>query len=161
MRRTHLLLAAVVLAAAACAKHAPEPTPHPSTPHITWSISQGYTGETERCRSTEASSCTLDFSEVAQDRRFGVFHLFLHAAAADTKYKGTLDIGFLGQPGEREHTHLIEREIPRGNDPINFSTTGIVRPPGTYYVEISLMATPLAGSGPGVPIKERIKVDVK
>lgn len=161
MRRTSLLLAVSVLAAAGCAKHAPEPSPHPTTPHITWSISQGYTGEKELCRSTEALPCTLDLSRVAQDRRFGVFHLFLHAAATDTKYKGTVDIGFLGQPGERQHTHPIEREIPRGNAAINFSTTGIVRPPGTYYVEISLTATPLLESGPGVPIKERIKVDVK
>lgn len=161
MRRTCVLLAPFVLAATACAKHAPEPTPHPTTPHITWSISEGYTGEKELCRSTGASSCTLDMSRVAQDRRFGVFHLFLHAAAADTKYKGTVDIGFLGQPGERDHTHPFEREISRGNDPINFSTTGIVRPPGTYYVDIALTATPVGGSGPAVPIKERIRVDVK
>lgn len=161
MCRVYLLLAPLVFAAAACAKHAPEPTPHPSTPHITWSIGEGFGGERNVCRSTEGASCTLDMSGVAQNRRFGVFHLFLHGASSDTKYKGTVDIGFLGQPGEREHTHPIEREISRGSDPINFSTTGIVKPAGTYYVDISLSATPLSGSGPAVPIKEKIRVDVK
>ena len=161
MRRAYLLLASFVVAAGACAKHAPDPTPHPSTPHITWSIAEGYGGEKEVCRSTEATSCTLDLSGVAPNRRFGVFHLFLHAASTDTKYKGTMDIGFLGQPGESEHTHPIEREIPRGNDSTGFSTTGIVKPAGTYYVDISITATPLSGSGPALPFKERIKVVVK
>ena len=159
--RCYVLLAPLVIAAGACAKHAPEPTPHPSTPHITWSIAEGYSGSKDVCRSTEAPSCTLDMSGVAQNRRFGVFRLFLHAASTDTKYKGTVDIGFLGQPGESEHTHPIEREVPRGNDPINFSTTGIVKPARTYYVDISVTATPVSGSAPAVPIKERIRVDVK
>lgn len=161
MLRVYPLLVPFVAAAFACAKHTPEPTPHPSTPHITWSIAEGYGGEKEVCRSTTASSCTLDMSGVAQNRRFGVFHVFLHGAATDTKYTGTVEIGFLGQPGESKHTHPIEREVPRGNNPINFSTTGIVKPAGTYYVEISLTATPMSGAGPVVPIRDRITVDVK
>ena len=161
MRHVHLLFAPLIVAAAACAKHTPDPRPHPSTPHITWSIAEGYGGEKEVCRSTEVTSCTLDMSGVAQNRRFGVFHLFLHATTTDTKYVGNVDIGFLGQPGAIERAHPIEREIPRGNGAINFSTTGIVKPAGTYYVEISLTATPLSGSGPALPIKERIRVDVK
>ena len=100
-------------------------------------------------------------SGVAQDRRCGVFHLFLHAGSTGTTYQGTMDITFLGQPGEREHTHPVDREVPRGSEPIGFSTTGIVTPAGSYYVDISLMGTPVNGSGPGVPIKLRIRVDVK
>ena len=161
MRRTYLLVAPLVVTAAACAKHVPDPTPHPSTPHITWSIAQGYGGEKEVCRSTVVSPCTLDMSGVAQNRRFAVFHLFLHAASTDTKYKGTVDIGFLGQPGEAKHTHSIDRTVLRGSDSVNFSTTGIVKPAGTYYVDISLTATPVSGSGPTVPFQERIRVDVK
>jgi hypothetical protein len=159
--RAFRLSAPLLLLAAACAKHAPEPTPHPSAPHVTWSIAEGYGGEKEACRSTKEPSCLLDLSGVAPNRRFAVFHLFLHSAAADTRYAGTANIGFIGQVGQAGHASKIEWVVPRGRNPINFSTTGIVRSPGTYFVDVSLTATPAKGSGTPVPLKIHIQVDVK
>ena len=128
MRQTAMALPCAVLvllmfSTASCAKRAPEPTPHPSTPHMTWSIAEGYASDNEVCRSTEATSCTLDMSGVAQNRRFADFHVFLHAAGSDTKYAGTVDIGFLGRPGDNAQTHRIDPVSQLPGD-----AQGMVRP---------------------------------
>jgi hypothetical protein len=162
MRGHCLMLLLVVFGA--CAKRVPEISPHPSTPHITWTITEGYAGGNEVCRSTEpATACTLTLSDQRANRRFGAFHLFLHAGAIDTRYTGTLDVGFLGEDPDpaHQHTHTVDRIVSRGSDPVGVSSTGIARANGTYYVDLALMAAPAKGSGPSMPIKERIRVDVK
>ena len=149
------------LLAAGCAKHAPEPSPHPSTPHISWSIGQGTTDK-DICKSTEDSSCTLVVpADTPPNRRVADFHLFLHAAPADTKYAGTIQIGFLTQETAQGHIHKVDREVPRGSEPVGFTVSGTVAPPGAYYVDVDLTATPAKAGGPSVPIKTRIAVNVK
>lgn len=154
-------LATCIAVAFGCAKHVPEPVPHPSTPHITWSIGEGY-NDKDVCKSTEVSSCTLGPSREGGPQRFAVFHVFLHAAEQDTKYTGTMQIGFLAVSATTEHRrHPIDRIVPKGSDPVSFSTTGVVAPPGTYYVDIDLTAVPAAGAGRPLPLKTRVRVDVK
>ena len=142
-----------------CATHVPEPTPHPSTPHITWSIAEGE-GHKEVCASTKARRCVLTLTDEQPNRRLAVFHLFLHAGTTDTKYEGTLLVGFL--VGEIAHQHVtkIDRVVPRGSAPVNVSSTGIVKPSGTYYVDIALTVVPADGARPAPPIKERVEVAV-
>ena len=140
-----------------CASHAPEPTPHPSTPHISWSIAEGES-ETDLCKSTETSPCVLSLGDKSDRRRLAVFHLFMHAANTDTRYAGTVRVGFITE--EAQPVHQIDGEVKRGSDPMNFSVTGLAKPPGTYYVEISIAAT-AAGSNKPVQIADRIRVDVK
>ena len=160
MRSPQVIIPLCILVSAACAKHVPEPTPHPATPHITWSVSQGY-GDNEVCRSTQASPCVLTLSEEAANRRIGVFHLFLHAAASDTRYIGTMTVGFMaGDPGS-QRARGVDQLVPRGSPPVSSSSTGLVQPPGTYYVDIALTAKAPDGTGPSTPFKERIRVEIK
>lgn len=159
MRRLSALLFVVAIVLASCAKHAPEPTPHPSLPHISWSVAEGY-GDKHVCRSTEKTPCVLDVSDEQPNRRVGIFHLFLHAADTDTRYVGTYQIGFLVADKSGAHAHQVDRTVPRGSDPVNMSSTGLVAAAGTYYVDVALTATPAKGPGGPVEIKERIRVDV-
>ena len=149
-----------LLAAAGCAKRVPEPSPDSSIPHISWSIGRGQ-GDKEVCRSTEAKPCILDMSDTRQTRRLGDFHLFLHPAGTDTRYVGTMDVGFFDHEGETARVHSIDRIVPRGSDPIGSSSTGIVKAAGTYYVDVSLTATSTAAEGKSIPLKARIRVDVR
>ena len=157
--RAPLIVIAACAFASACAKHVPEPTPHPDTPHISWSVTDD--SERQACRSTEASSCTLNMSGVEDGRRLGVFHVFLHAATVDTKYIGSFEAGFLVHSTATANTHSIDRIVERGSKPMNVSVTGFVRPPGTYYVDVDLTATAADGSGKPIPIKTRIRVDIR
>ena len=156
-RRVPIVLLALALVR--CAAHVPEPTPHPSTPHITWSIAEGE-GHKEACASTKAPRCVLTLTDEQPNSRLAVFHLFLHAGTVDTKYEGTLLVGFLVGEMAHQHATKIDRIVPRGSAPINVSSTGIVKPAGTYYVDIALTAVPADGSGPAIPTKERVEVAV-
>ena len=160
MRHWPALLFTLLLATSSCAKHAPEPTPHPSRPHISWAVSEGY-GDKEVCKSTEKTPCVIDVSDEQPNRRVGVFHVFLHAADTDTRYEGTVQIGFLVADKAGPQPHKIDRTVPRGSQPMNVSSTGLVGPAGTYYVEIALKATPAKGGGAPIEIKERVRVDIK
>lgn len=151
-------MAAVLVGA--CATHVPEPEPHPNAPHITWSVAEG-TNDKEVCRSTEPAPCTLTLSSEPPNNRLGVFHVFLHAGATDTKYVGTINIGFLVHDSGSQHEHKVDRVITRDSGPVNFSSTGIVKPAGTYYVDVNLTATAADGPGRPLPITARIRVDVK
>ena len=156
--RASLMVIAACACGSACATHVPEPTPHPNTPHITWSVADDR--ERQVCRSTEASSCTLNMSGIEDKRRLGVFHVFLHAATVDTRYAGSFDAGYLAH-AVTENRHAIDRVVKRGSKPMNVSVSGFVQPPGTYYVDVDLTATAADGSGKPTPIKTRIRVDIK
>jgi hypothetical protein len=154
------LLVLVVALTSACAKHAPEPVPHPNSPHISWSIGVGG-GEEETCKSTSASQCTIELRR-DQPSTSATFHVFLHSVEkADIRYTGTMRVGFLMSPAVEGAEHRINETVTAGSDPVNDSTTGIVRPAGTYYVEILLNASPPNGSGRPLPIKARVPVFVK
>ena len=159
MNRYRMTLPLVGLLVSACANHVPEPKPHPDAPHISWAISEG-NDDKEVCRSTEDTACSLNLSAHTGNQRIGIFHVFLHPASADTKYVGSVDIGFFVQ-SENQHVHAIDRVVERGSAPVSFSTTGNVKAAGTYYVTVNLKATAADGSGPPVPITARIRVDVK
>ena len=104
MPRYLAFAATSALLASRCATHVPEPKPHPTAPHITWSVAEGYSDK-EVCRSTEPAPCTLTLSDQPPNRRLGVFHVFLHPGATDTKYVGTINIGFLAQDSGTQHEH--------------------------------------------------------
>ena len=159
MYRYGMTLPLVGLLVSACANHVPEPKPHPDVPHISWAISEG-NNDKEVCRSTEDTACSLNLSGQPGNRRIGIFHVFLHPASADTKYVGSVDIGFLVQ-SEDQHVHAIDRVVERGSAPVGFSTTGNVKAAGTYYVTLNLTATAADGSGAAVMLTSRIRVDVK
>ena len=157
--RYRMTVALFGLWACACATHVPEPKPHPDTPHISWAIAEGYIDK-EVCRSTENTTCTLNLSTQSPERRIGVFHVFLHPASVDTKYAGSVDVGFLVQ-SDTKHTHAIDQVVVRGSAPVNFSVAASVKPAGTYFVNVNLTATAADGTGSPVPITVRIRVDVK
>jgi hypothetical protein len=155
------LATVLVLAfASACAKQAPEPVPHPNSPHISWSLGVG-SGEEETCKSTTTSPCII---ELRPDRpsTSATFHVFLHSVdKADIKYTGTVRVGFLMSPAREGAEHRTDQTVKAGSAPVNESTTGIVRPAGTYYVEIALTASSTSAGGQPLPIKARIPVSVK
>ncbi|PYR89419.1 MAG: hypothetical protein DMF84_24670 [Acidobacteria bacterium] len=160
MRQKAFSAVLVLVFASACAKHAPEPVPHPNSPHISWSLGVG-SGEEETCKSTTTSPCTI---ELRRDRpsTSATFHVFLHSVDnADIKYSGAVRVGFLMSPAREGAEHRVDQTVKAGSAPVNESTTGIVRPAGTYYVEITLSASPAGGSGQTLPIKTRVPVSVR
>jgi hypothetical protein len=150
----------ILVFASACAKHAPEPVPHPDSPHISWSLGVG-SGEEDSCKSTNASECTIALDR-ERPSTSATFHVFLHSVPnADVKYTGTVHVGFLLSPAQEGAEHRVDQTVKAGSEPVNQSTTGIVRPAGRYYVDIALSASPTGGGTQPLPIKVRVPITVK
>jgi hypothetical protein len=141
-----------------CATNVPEPSPHPTDAHISWAITAG--GK-EVCKSTVSSSCTIERRQTDR-QQMAAFHFFLHAAAVETKYTGTVDVSFL-QGGAHEHAtpdRPAEATVKPGSQPVELSTSGVLGSAGTYQVVINFTAAPASG-GSSIPIQLQIPVTVK
>ena len=146
-----------------CAKRVPEPTGvAPGTPHISWIIMHGDSDNPDRefaCQSDPRTECVLPVS-TPEERVFSDVHFYYHGAGAETKYTGSIEVGFF-QGSPQSHTVQANTTVKKAESIMPHSVTGIVTStPGTYPLNFALEAT-VTGAGKTQPIRERISTVVK
>jgi hypothetical protein len=163
--RPRILIAAVVASAftSTCARKVPEPVGlAPGTPHVSWVIMAGDRDNPDRdfvCQSDPRNDCVVSVSRPGA-QVFSDVHVYYHGAGTETKYMGSVQIGFFRGPDESRN--IRTNMTVQKTDPIaNQSVTGIVtETPGSYAVVFSLVAT-LADTGKNQPINAQVPIVVK
>jgi hypothetical protein len=111
------------------------------------------------CQSEPRTECVLPASK-PDAQVFSDIHFYFHGAGPETRYEGTINIGYL-QGAPDSHTSRTDITVRKDESITNSSTTGIVTStPGTYAVTISQTAT-LRDTGKTQAIRESIPVVVK
>jgi len=163
--RTHSIIVAAVAAVftSACARSAPKPIGvAPGTPHVSWIIMSGDRDNPDRefvCQSNPRNDCVVPASR-PDAQVFSDVHFYYHGAGAETKYAGSIDIGFFqGLP--QSHTAQSNMTVKKNGSIANQSVTGIVsETSGTYAVTFAVVAT-LSDTGTSQPIRDSVQVVVK
>lgn len=165
MKPTHRFLAVLpfLLTAGGCAQRIPEPVlkPH-DVPHISWTIhvaDQPGGRETTICSSDPRTECVVPASTEGR-KVFAMVHLFFHPAAAETRYTGSVQIGFFGGPAEshemKPNVIVQPKDSPARHSMSDFVTTR----PGKYQMLVALVATSVP-NGEGQSIRDEVAVLVK
>jgi hypothetical protein len=148
---------------ATCAKRVPEPAGVGSgVPHVSWVIMHGDRDNPDRefaCQSEPRGDCVIPASR-SDAQVLSDVHVYYHGAGAETKYAGTMQIGFFRGAGEstKNQTNITVRKM---ESITNQSVTGIVTDaPGEYAVTFELVAT-VTDTGKSQPIRERVPIAVK
>jgi hypothetical protein len=161
---TRSILAAMiaVLLVSGCARRVPKPVNvAPGTPHMSFVLMFGDrdNADTEfACESEPRTECVIPASRV-HAQSFSDLHIYYHGAGPETRYEGTLRIGFL----QGAESYVSRRTITvRKKEAIaNQSVLGIVTStPGTYQITWSFNAT-VPETGRTFPVNETIQVSVK
>lgn len=153
----------VVAITSTCAKPVPEPVGVPrGIPHVSWVLMFGDRDDADRefaCQSGPPTECVLPASK-PDAQALSDIHFYFHGAGAETRYEGTINIGYL-QGAPDTHTSRTNITVQKDGSITNSSTTGIVTStPGTYAVTISVNAT-VKDTGKTQEIRESIPVVVK
>lgn len=166
MRSASILFRTVIWVwmAGACAnRHVPDPPSVVSgEPHTSWWLGAGTAQNPEQqriCQSSPRTSCVI--SVTGQQRQvFATLHLSYHPAATDTTYAGFIRIGFFeGSP--ESHDLKVNATVKARDSQANQSITDIVSSrPGTYPVDLSIVATSTP-SGKTQNIRDEFNVMIK
>jgi hypothetical protein len=153
----------VVALTSACARPVPEPVGvPPGIPHVSWVLMYGDRDNADRefaCQSDQPTECVLPASK-PDAQVFADIHFYFHGAGAETRYEGSINIGYL-QGAPDSHTSRTSITVQKNGSITNSSTTGIVTStPATYAVTISQTAT-VKDTGKTQAIQESIAVVVQ
>ena len=159
---SRILCAALLsIAVGGCAERIPEPVVVPSVPHISWLIAshQGDGNEQVVCQSDPRTDCILPVGS-ANTRRMATVHLYLHPSAIETRYVGTMRVGFMNGSPE-PHDTRVNSTVKPGSSPVNVSVTGLVTSrPGIYPMTLALTAETSTTQHP-LDIRRSLSVTVK
>ena len=160
MRVLNLLTAVIAVAAGTtCTNRVPEPVGvAPGTPHISWVLMSGDANNPDAdyvCQSDPKDNCVISASR--PDRRvFSDLHIYYHGAGVETRYTGSIRVGYFDNPHTLEPKILVRKSERITNQ----SVTGIVvTTPGAYAVTFDLMAS--TANGQDQPIRQMLDVTVK
>lgn len=131
--------------ATSCARGVPKPAGAPGTPQISWVLMYGDSDNPDRefaCQSEPRTECVVPASK-PDAQVFSDIHFYYRGAGTETRYEGTINIGYLRQGAASEsHTSRINVTVKKNESITNSSVTGIVAStPGTYTVTISATTT--------------------
>jgi hypothetical protein len=161
--QTVLAVTLGALLTATCAKRVPEPpNVAPGTPHVSWVIMSGDRENADRefvCQSDPRNDCVMPASR-ANEQAFADVHVYYHGVGAETKYQGTVAIGFLegAAAASTAPTNIV---VKKDESIANQSVTGIVTSkPGTYAVAFELTAT-VTDAGKIQPVRQSVRVVVQ
>jgi hypothetical protein len=164
MRRVFVLLIALAIAPAfGCAKRVARPAGvAPGTPYISWIVMHGDRDNPDRefsCQSDARSDCWVPVSR-PDAQVFSDVHVYYHGAGAETKYAGTLQIGFF-QGGEASRNVKTAVTVKKDESLTNEAVTGIVTStPGHYTLAFAFDAS--VGGGRGTqPFHDQVSVEVR
>ena len=149
-------------AVSGCGRRVPKPAGiAPGTPYVSWVFMSGDRDNPDRefvCQSTPASECVMPVSS-PENRVYSDLFFYYHGAGGETKYTGSIQIGFLqGSPD----AHKVAVNITAKKDGItNMSVLdAITSTPGTFDVTFDVVATSVE-NGRSQPIRDRVSVVVK
>ena len=153
-----------VLSASACATRVPEPTGVArGTPHISWVIMSGDRDNPDRdfvCQSDPRNDCVVPASR-PESQVFSDVHVYYHGAGAETKYAGSMQIGFFRGAAESSRNIQTNITVQKTESITNQNVTGIVTDtPGNYAVTFGLVATSTE-TGKSEPIRQQVPIVVK
>ena len=139
-----LIVAAAMVAAGCAGTIAPHAAAPALDPRISWRIRTGAPGGSDRevCRSDDPRrECVLPAS-TATDPRVGAVSVFLYPTDAPTTYTGAVMVGFIaGRDRLWYELNLRDYQVDPGESPAAVTAAGlVVARPGTYYVDIALLA---------------------
>jgi hypothetical protein len=161
--RAAIVLTVAAAATATCARRVPTPPDlAPGTPYVSWVFMIGDRDNPDRefvCQSDPRNDCAIEASR-PDAQAFSDVHFYYHSAGGETKYDGTVTIGFFdGSSASR--TAPTSVVVGKGESITNQSVTGIVTSrPGTYEVTFALTAT-ISQTGRSQPIRQSVQVVVK
>jgi len=142
MKQSRLAPIALLLTAfSGCGKHIPESTTAPpDVPRIGWIIMTGGRDNPDDvyvCQSEpRTEECALPASS-ADHNVFADVHFYFHPAAADTRYTGTIELGFI-QGG---HPLTPNATVKAADKPAQATVLGMVSSvPGAHSMNIALVA---------------------
>jgi hypothetical protein len=163
MRATPMIVYVVAAACSgACRPHVPEPpTSVPGKPYISWVIMSGDSDNPDQdfvCQSDPRTDCVVPASRV-DARVFSDVHVYYHGAGAETRYVGSMRIGFFQGSATAAKTQ-VDIAVKKSGTITNQAVVGIVSStPGAYSIDFDLAAT--VDAGKGQPIQDQLKVIVK
>jgi hypothetical protein len=159
-----IVLAMAAVGTTACGKGVPKAGAGvtPGTPYVSWVIMSGDRDNPDQefvCQSEPRNDCVVTASRT-DDQVFSDVHVYYHEAGSETKYAGSINIGFFrGTP--ESHTTQSNITVQKNESISNQSVTGIVtETAGTYAVIFELVAT-ATDTGKSQPIRQRVPVVVK
>jgi hypothetical protein len=160
-RSLMLLVAASMLSG--CGRHVPGPaTAMPGTPYVSWVIMHGDIDNPDRefaCQSEPRTECVVPASR-PDDQVLSEIYVYYHGAGAETKYAGSIQIGFFGRTAAG-HTLKTDIAVKKTERIANQSVSDIVSAtPGNYSVDFDLVAT-MTDTKKVLPIREKISVVVR
>jgi len=161
--RLIIVLAVAAAVTSSCGARVPKPPDVArGAPYVSWVFMIGDGENPDRdfvCQSDPRNDCTIVASR-PDAQTFSDLHFYYHAAGGETKYEGTVTIGFLeGSATARtaQTSVVVKRDEPIANQ----SVTGIVTSrPGTYEVTFALTAT-IGDTGTRQPLRQSVQVVVK
>lgn len=148
------------LACVSCASHVPSPSGPPGVPRVGWVLMHGDRDNPDReyaCQSTDAADCVVPASR-PDASVFTALYVYYHPTPAETKYTGTIQIGFFSgdQPHELRPNVTVKANGPPGNQSV---TAVASQRPGNYLLRIAVDAAP---KGADVrQIREQVLVTVR
>jgi hypothetical protein len=150
----------LIVIAPGCARRIPERAGgHEDSPHVGWVIMSGDSDNSDRdfvCQSNPRGECVVPVDR-PEARVLSHVHLYYHSASAETKYTGSVWIGFF------DGAHEIKPNITvkPGDSPGNQSVSSFVSSkPGSYIMTIAVVATSVP-SGVAQEIREQVSVTVR
>ena len=163
MRKLSAIVVAAAVLTSTCAKRPPEPSgAAPGGPYISWIIMSGDRDNPDQefvCQSSPRTDCIIPVSR-PDAQVFSDVHFYYHGAGAETKYTGSIDVGFF-QGSAASRQIRANTTVQKTEKIMNHSVTGIVTAtPGSYPVRFALVAT-VTGGGTGQPIEADVPVLVK
>ena len=162
-RMRSALVVTAIAATCGCAGHqAPRPAGPPGTPRLGWVIMRGDRDTPDHdfvCQSVQQSECVVPMSR-ADAQVFAHVYVYYHPAATETKYTGSVQIGFFEGTGGA-NTVRPDLRVKPGGSPGNQSVVGIVRSQaGTYPLSIAVVATSTQ-TGATQEIRDQVRVTLK
>src|SRR5262245_25818493 len=151
------------LLVAGCGPQRPQPISGAAgAPQVGWVIMSGDADNPNHdfvCQSNPRSDCVVPASR-ADAKTHAAVYFYYHPAAVETRYAGTIQIGFL-EGASASHQLRPDFTVKPKDSPASHSIDGIVSStPGTYAVAIDVTATP-TGSGSKQDVRERVQVVVR
>ena len=160
MRTVIVTVCVLIVITAGCAGRIPKPAGGPKdSPHVGWVIMSGDADNSDRdfvCQSSPRSECVVPVDR-PDARVLSHVHLYYHPAALETKYTGSVRIGFFDGPHELKPNMTVKP----GDSPGNHSVSSFVSSkPGTYLMTIAVVATSVP-SGAAQEIRDQVSVTVR
>ena len=164
MPRLSVFAAGVVMVAVAgCGPQRPRPVEGKAgAPQVGWVMMSGDSENPNHdfvCQSNPRSECVIPVSS-GDTKTNAAVYFYYHPAAVETRYTGTIQLGFL-EGNSSLHELRPDFTVKPKDSPANQSVVGIVSSrPGTYAMAIDVVAGP-TGSDARQNIQDKVQVVVR